>query len=97
MCGPRGGAVAGQVVGGAREVGVLATEAAAGGTGAAGVPGPDRVEVAARGQAGRAPDEGGAAGVGLDDLPLGTGAQDPELVERAGASQIGRASCRERV
>src|SRR5256886_17368189 len=71
---------------GAGEVGVLATQAAAGGSRAAGVAGPDRVEVAARGQAGSAPDEGGAAGVGLDDLPLGTGAQDPELVERVGAA-----------
>src|SRR5256886_7100861 len=72
---------------GAGEVGVLATQAAAGGSRAAGVAGPDRVEVAARGQAGSAPDEGGAAGVGLDDLPWGTGAEDPELVQRAGASR----------
>src|SRR5438309_10579548 len=75
-----------QGVRGGREVGVFATQAAAGGTRAARIAGPNRVEVAARGQAGRAPAEGGAGGVGLGDLPAGTRPQEAAEVVRGGGA-----------
>src|SRR5207247_3766133 len=72
--------------GGGRHVGVIAAQGVALGARAAGVAGPGGVEVVAGGKAGGVPGEGAGGRVGLEDVPVGAGRTQSELVERVGAA-----------